>query len=148
MDLNELSSFILSLFFDVKIEDFELFRTEIPIPGYAPGIFPSDFVPLKTLEELIAYAPTVLFANFVITVTEMSRIRARGVGELHIHRKDKEIEVVARNVWTIEEVQEIGPPRRRIKRRIERLENFVKEVIIKFLASLLSRLATKVILRE
>jgi hypothetical protein len=151
IDINELMSSIVDFVFrvrKVRIEEFQLSRAVSSIPAYLPGVFPKGFVPIKTLKDLTTMTPIIVHADFVITQTDASKIKARGLGELSVYTNGKKVIVQARNLWHIEEVMEIEPreDEENEKKRIEKLENFIKEVLITFIATLLAELATKALM--
>jgi len=150
VDINWLLQTVINIVFDirkVKVEDFRLSRAESSIPVYYPGVFPIGFPAIETLRDFTTYTPLVIFANFVITQTGLSRIKAKGMGELSVSVKGKRINVKARNIWSIEEVDEASP-QKEAKNLAKKLEKFVNDVLIGFIAKLLAELASKVFLKS
>jgi hypothetical protein len=151
IDINELISSIADFVFrirKIRIEDFELSRAESSIPAYLPGVFPKGFMPIKTLKDLTTVTPIIVYANFVITQRDASKIKARGLGELSVYISGKKVIVQARNLWQIEEVMEIEPreSEEAEEKRVEKLEKFIREILIAFIATLLAELATKALI--
>lgn len=135
LDLNPLFTDILNIIPGITISEFELARAVVPIPGYRPGIFPDEFIPIKTIEELNLISSQSLAVSFDIEVTGASRIKARGFGELDLYKgEDGILEVKAKDLWYIEEVKEVDPDDEKTSTRIELVQKIIKEIIIKFVA--------------
>ncbi len=147
VDINELTSSILNFAFstlEVKIDNFEITMAEMPIPGYRPGVFPKRFIPVRSLLELITVSPLLLCTEFTISHEKLSKINAKGLGILNIYRENDKIKVEARDVWHIEEVFE-AEPQEEAETLAQKLEKFIKDILLRFVIILLSELATKVL---
>lgn len=137
VEVNRLFQTLLNLIPLIKITEFELDRATVPIPGYRPGVFPEDFVKIGSINELDTIASQSLITSFTIEVTGLSRIKARGFGELDLYKEGDKIKVKAKDLWFIEEVQEIEPKDKNIPQRMSLLQRIIKEVILDFIAKVL-----------
>ena len=109
LDINTILQSFLNLIPNISISEFEISRATVPIPGYKPGIFPDDFSRISVIDEMETQVPQSLASSFIIEVSGASRIKARGFGELDLYKKGDEIHVEAKDLWYIEEIQEINP---------------------------------------
>ena len=137
LGISHLFQTLLNLMPFINITEFELDRATIPIPGYRPGVFPEDFEKIGTIKELDTIASQSLAASFIIEVKGLSRIKARGFGELDLYKEGEKIKVKAKDLWFIEEVQEIEPKDEKISKRISLLQKIIKEIVIEFIVKIL-----------
>ena len=92
---------------------------------------------INTIPELDTIASQSLAVSFIIEVEGASRIKARGFGELDLYKEGDKIQVKAKDLWFIEEVQEIEPRDENIPKRLDLLTRVIKDVIIAFIVQAL-----------
>lgn len=142
--INPLFTEILNVIPGITISEFELARAVVPIPGYRPGIFPDEFTPIKSIEELDIISSQSLGVSFDIEVVGASRIKARGFGELDLYKdKTGKLQVKAKDLWYIEEIHEVEPDDEKTPTRIELVQKIIKELIIKFVAGAIIAFVTR-----
>jgi len=106
--LRDLYSYLFNSIPSITVEDFKIGRAILPESGYEPGVFPFGFDEIISFSDLLAYSMHLLVVTFDIEINEMSRIKARGYGEIEINQTaEGAISVRAREGWNIEEVKEI-----------------------------------------
>jgi hypothetical protein len=136
-DINRLLTTLINLIPSITITGFELDRATIPIPSYRPGVFPENFIGIRSIKELDTIVSQSLATSFIIEVKGLSRIKAKGFGELDLYKEGDRIEVKAKDLWFIEEVLDIEPKDDKLPQRVSFLQRIIKEVVLDLIAKIL-----------
>jgi len=143
-DINDVLTRLINTFGDIEVSEFDLSRATMPTPEYVPGMFPI-FQRIGSIRELVASTPITLIASFDIEVTDVSRIKARGFGELDLFKDENgRLRVNARDLWFIEEVQEIEPLEN-VDERTGIIKSMVRAIFVHVIARFLSGILTRML---